>query len=189
MTGFQAERFTQGWVNPFPQMSSIEAMIYLVLRDKKVPFMWRYFDGDSPSIKALMPEFAPEFTLSEYKTVILIIGNFWGTLPGLIDKNALAQALLEHDGWKVLTLYENDIRLNPTKALTDKMPELANPAIQGVEKLNPFGADKLLAERLTKLRLGRRGRAAKKVNSARVSSKPRSARRRRGGGYRTYQVR
>src|SRR5690606_35314459 len=90
-----------GFVNPYPWMSSTEARVHLWLEYRQVPFSWRWFDGYSPNLSYLMPDFHPEFTLKEYKVVILVIGTFWGTVPGILDRNALAQVLLEEEGWTV----------------------------------------------------------------------------------------
>jgi len=138
--------------NPYPWMSQVEAMVHLELERRNVPFSWRYFDGDSVNMRTLMPDFAPEFTLREYKLVILIIGSFWGTLPGVLDVNALATSLLEFDGWNVVTLYETEIRQNVGRALDLKAPMLTNPAIKGPRRPNPYGNVDLMKTRRENLR-------------------------------------
>lgn len=171
-------------------MSEPEAMVHLELERRGVPFSWRYFDGESPSLSFLMPDYAPEFTLREYKVVILIIGIFWGTLPGIIDRNALAQALLESEGWKVVTLFEQDIRNGVGTLFDAEMPQLKNPTIRGKPRPNPWGIPDFMARRRQQLRgqgLGRAKFATK--GSSRDSSRRRnrsrsgsdSGRRRKGG--------
>lgn len=135
------------FVNPYPWMSSVEAMVHLELERREVPFSWRYFDGESALLSELMPDFTPEFTLREYKAVILVIGLFWGTLPGVLDKNALCKVLLEAEGWTVVTLFEQDIRSDVAGALDRALPQLKNPAIKGKPRPNPYGQVDLMAAR------------------------------------------
>jgi len=125
--------------NPFPYMSDVEARVYLWLWRQNVPFSWRYFDGEAPNFQELLPGFTPEFTLSEYKLVILILGMYYGQLPGVLDKNALAQATLEYDGWKVVVLWEMDVVRDVNQTMTFAVPELVHPAITGPPKANPLG--------------------------------------------------
>jgi len=132
-------------------MSTIEAMVHLDLERRQVPFSWRYFDGEAVHFKTLMPSFAPEFTLREYKVVILIIGDFWGTLPGVLDSNALAMTLLEADGWKVVTFYEADIRRGVKELIDKELPELVGPVIRGEPRPNPYGNVDLMATRRANL--------------------------------------
>jgi len=82
------------FVNPYPQMSEPEARVFLFLKGLGVPFSWRQFDGKAyaPQFSEFMPSFVPEFTLTEYRIVILTIGSYWGTLPGILDNNGLAAA-------------------------------------------------------------------------------------------------
>jgi len=134
-----------------PWMSEPEAMVHLELERRQVPFSWRYFDGVSPAIAAVMPDFAPEFTLREYKVVILIIGLFFGEIPGVLDKNALAAALLEGDGWKVVNLYETDIRADVSGLLDKEVPVLKNPSVTGKPRPNPFGIPDFMARRREQL--------------------------------------
>lgn len=132
-------------------MSSIEAMVHLELERRQVPFSWRYFDGEAVHFKTLMPSFAPEFTLREYKTVILILGEFWGNLPGVLDSNALAATLLEADGWKVVTLWEADIRRDVEALIDKEVPALVGPVIKGDPRPNPYGKVDLMSQRRANL--------------------------------------
>lgn len=126
------------FLNPFSYMSSDDARVTLELYNRNVPFSYRYFDGVAPSLQKLIPDFAPEFTLSDYKTVIMVQGSFWGTLTGVLDKTALAKALLEHDGWKVIILFEADILHNLKETLDNEFPASVHPLITGGEKPSPF---------------------------------------------------
>jgi hypothetical protein len=140
------------FVNPYPYMSSIEAMVHLELERRKIPFSWRFFDADSPLLKQMLPDFAPEFTLREHKTVILIIGDFWGLLPAVLDLNALAQAILEEEGWTVVTLFENEIRTDLQKAISTKAPQLDHPVVTGPMRANPYGIPDFMEKRRAQLR-------------------------------------
>lgn len=129
------------FTNPYPNMSTIEAMVHVKLEQLRVPFSWRYFDGDSPGIRELMPAFAPEFTLREFKVVILILGNFFGNIPGVLDTAALAAAILEREGWKVKFFYEDEIRRDLDGTIARELPELINSAIKGPHRPNPYSPD------------------------------------------------
>lgn len=141
-----------GFVNPFPWMSDPEAMVHLFLEEQGIPFSWRYFDGDSPTRTLLIPDFHPEFTLREYKTVICIIGGFFGDLPGVADRVALGQAALEADGWKVVIWFEHEIRAAPVSELARRdLPVLLNPTTKGPLRPNPYGIPTFMAERRQRL--------------------------------------
>lgn len=127
------------FVNPFPWMSHTEARVALWLQAQAIPYSWRYFNGDAPNFTLLVPDFTPEFTLRDYKIVILILGTYWGQVPGVLDKNSLAAAALEGDGYKVGLFWEDEIVRDVSRALTTKFPELARPSIHGGEYKNPWG--------------------------------------------------
>lgn len=141
------------FVNPYPWMSEVEAMVHLELEKRGVPFSWRYFDAFelAPNLALLMPDFAPEFTLKEYKYAILIIGEFFGTLPTVLDRNAFAQVLLEEDGWTVAILFEAEIRNDVAKALDEKLPNLVGAVIKGPQRPNPYGTPDFMAKRRIQL--------------------------------------
>lgn len=139
------------FINPYPHMSEPEAMVHLELERREVPFSWRYFDGESPGITFVMPDFAPEFTLREYKYVILVIGEFWGELPGIVDKNALATAILESEGWRVGWFFEMEIRAGVSALIDKTFPDLKQPAFKGKPRDNPFGIPDLMKRRREQL--------------------------------------
>jgi len=128
------------FTNPYPWMSSIEAMVHLALEEHNVPFSWRYFNGESPQFQQLLGNqgYQPEFTLKDYRTVILITSEFWGVLPGVLDKVALATVTLQADGWTVVNLYGGEIRTTGAwNLLTKSIPNLGT--IQGKPYVNPYG--------------------------------------------------
>lgn len=133
------------FINPYPWMSAPEALVHVSLEDHNIPFSWRYFDGYSPTFTQLLGNvgYQPEFTLREYNTVILIIGGFFGTLPGVVDKLSLAKVTLEADGWKVVVLFESEIRVTSTwDLLVPLIPGLGS--ITGPLRPNPYGHPDLL---------------------------------------------
>src|SRR5690606_11930808 len=99
-----------------------------------------------------------EFTLTEYRIVIIVLGGFFGELPGILDRNALAAAALEMEGWKVVFLNEPEIRTGVAQALNEKAPELINPQITGPPKPNPFGRPDFMEKRRAQLRAQARAR-------------------------------
>ena len=137
------------FVNPYPQMSEPEARVFMFLKGLGVPFSWRQFDGQAqaPQFTQYMPSYVPEFTLTEYKIVILVIGSYWGTLPGILDFALTAQLFLEADGWKVAALNEQEISNDVAKAIFDALPQLATPIIRGGPKNLPEDYDKAYIER------------------------------------------
>lgn len=133
------------FINPFPWMSATEAMVYIALEAHTVPFSWRFFDGYSPTYQQLLGNqgYQPEFTLLEYNTVILVIGGFFGTLPGAVDKVSLAQVALEADGWRVVVLFEQEIlHIGAWTLLVPAIPGLGS--ITGAPRANPYGHPDLL---------------------------------------------
>jgi hypothetical protein len=130
-------------------MSSVEARVHLALEQHHIPFTWRYFDAKdlAPHIAQLMPDFAPEFTLREYKTVIMIQGGYFGSLPGVLDKVALAEVLLEADGWTVAILYEQDILNDIQGTLAKALPWFNNPPITGPPRKPPIGTPDFMSKR------------------------------------------
>lgn len=135
------------WVNPYPWMSAPEAKVHLWLESQGLPFSWRWFDGESPNLAYVMADFHPEFTLREYKVIILILGSFWGTQPGVLDKNALAEVLLAEEGWTVVSLWQDEIDADLTAAILRQAPALGNPTIKGAPRTHPLGVPDLMARR------------------------------------------
>lgn len=133
-----------------------DAMVYRELQFRKVPFSYRWFDPQwSPQLKAIIPDYHPEFTLPQYKIVIIVLGSFWGTLPGIIDRNALAKAVLESEGWKFAIWNEVDIRRNVGQLFTKELPELNQPRIKGHVIPSPYGIPTYLLEFRKRAGLGR----------------------------------
>lgn len=129
-------------------MSRTEARVHLELERRQVPFTWRFFDGLlAPHVQILMPDYAPEFTLKEYKTVIIVQGGYFSTIPGVIDRTALAQALFEYDGWKVVVLFESDILRNLQGTLEKELPWMRNPPIKGEPRNPPLGIPDFMEKR------------------------------------------
>lgn len=148
-----------GFINPYPHMADAEAMVHLELEHRHIPFSWRYFDGESPWLAELLPDYAPEFTLREHKLVIIVVGSYFGTLPSVLDRTALAQAALEEDGWKVVSLYAFDIERDGAKVTLDKqVPELSRPVARGERRDSPYDPPTYfeeLRERISALALRR----------------------------------
>lgn len=156
------------FVNPFPQMSETEAMVYVFLEGLGVPFSWRKFDAQelAPNLMMIDPGFTPEFTLKEFKSVILVVGSYWGNLPNVLDRNIVAQFLLEADGWHVAILFEADIRKDVAQAVFKQLPNLNGNTIRGVPRNSPTSYDYHYLDRrrefLRSLNFLRRGLFSKK---------------------------
>lgn len=129
------------YLNPYSWESNPESRVQLELEARHIAFAYRYFQGDAPTVHKLIPDFNPEFTLPDYKVVIMIQGRgFFGTLPGVIDKSALAQVLLQHDGWQSVIWSEDAIRQDGVASLMDhELPQLRNAVLQGPEIVSPYG--------------------------------------------------
>lgn len=139
--------------NPYPHMPATEAKIHLELERRQIPFSWRYFDGDSVQLRELLPTFAPEFTLREYRVVILVLGSFWaGDIAPLLDLNALAAVLLEQDGWKVELWWEDEINRGVEALMNERLPQLMNPVFLGRPRENPWGIPDFMARRREQLK-------------------------------------
>lgn len=141
------------FLNPYPWMSATEARVHLELERRQVPFTWRFFDGDlAPHLAMLMPSYAPEFTLKEYRTVIIVQGGYFSTIPGVLDKVALATVLLEADGWTVVVLFEQDILRDIRGTLTQALPWMRDPPIKGDPRNPPLGTPDFMFQRRINLR-------------------------------------
>lgn len=129
------------FVNPYSWESQPEARVQLELEARHLSFSYRYFMGNAPITHKLIPDFNPEFTLPDYKIVIMVQGaGFFGQLPGAIDKSALASVLLEKDGWKAVIWSEDAIRQDGVATLMDReLPQLRNAAFLGIEIPSPYG--------------------------------------------------
>lgn len=176
-----------GFTNPYPYMSDPEAMVHLELERREVPFSWRFFDGsleEAPHIKELIPDFAPEFTLREYRIVIMVETAFFANLPGVLDRSALAVALLEADGWTAKILWETDIRQDVDDLLDREFPPLRRPAIKGKPKPNPYGKPESLFTFRTQARHRAFARARPKLEDSVGRNRRRTGRRRHRRGRR-----
>lgn len=128
------------FIDPFSYESSDDARVQLELENRFIPFSYRYFDGEAPTLKKLLPAYEPEFTLREYKVVIIVVSSFFGALPGALNQAALASVLLEKDGWKQVAWYENEIKgLGVNYLIQRDLPELNMPVFQGPERPSPVG--------------------------------------------------
>lgn len=163
-------------------MPSTDARVYLELTRRRIPFSYRFFNHFDPYIAQLLPGWAPEFTLRDFKIVIVVKGTFFGQIPGVLMKDVLASVILQQSGWKFLTWHEFDIVSNVGK-LVDSVPELRSPAKTGGVYRNPYGTPDIM-ERFRLLRLRQKRYI---VSNALVSSRDVSRRRRnrRGGAYLT----
>lgn len=125
--------------NPYPFMSWPDAIVRRELEIRRIPFSYRYFKPEwCPILKVLLPDYHPEFTLPDYKIVILVMGQFWGTLPGIIDRDALGKVALESQGWKVVVWHELDIRQRVLQLFSRDLPMLDDPQITGEMIPNPY---------------------------------------------------
>ena len=170
--------YPREFYNPYPWMPSTDARVYLELTRRQIPFSYRYFNFVDPYIQQLLPGWAPEFTLRDFKIVILVKGTFFGNIPGVLIKDVLAQVILEQAGWKVLTWWEYDIVTN-IDALFQKEPALANPPKHGGQYTNPYGIQDVMEQ----FRLLRARQVRYIVSNATVASRdPRKRRRSNRGG-------
>lgn len=130
------------FIDPYSYESSPEARVQLELQQRGIRFAYRFFTGsaDALHMHALIPDFAPEFTLPDYKTVIMVRGDFFGSLPGVIDKEALEFVLLQADGWKAVIWDQSEIVTEGVAVLMHRdLPILDHAAMTGIEIPSPYG--------------------------------------------------
>lgn len=125
-------------------MPSSDARVYIALQQRRVPFSYRFFNTYNPYLQALIPDWAPEFTLKDYKVVIVVLGSFFGGIPAMIDRTSLAKAILEKDGWKFFIWSEFDVSQDVDKLLSS-VPELRKPRVTGPVYRNPLGQPDVMA--------------------------------------------
>lgn len=128
------------FINPFPNIPSTDARVMIRLNQLGVPYSYRYFNADNAYIKELLPGWAPEFTLKDYKLVILVIGTFFGQIPAVISQNSLGKVILEQAGWKVLEWHQVDIESRLDFLFAQAPNGLGIARIKGPPYRNPFAA-------------------------------------------------
>lgn len=132
----------QTFVNPYSYESSPEARVQLELEARQIRFAYRYFADSTTALRIhkMVPDFAPEFTLPDYKVVIMIEGDFFGSLPGVLDKLALESVLLQADGWKAVVWAQSEIMVDGVGTLMHRdLPQMDIPAFRGAEIPSPYG--------------------------------------------------
>jgi hypothetical protein len=131
-----------------PDISSADAKMWLTLVGWGVRFYYRLpvSKWSNPPVfaKTLLPAWAPEFYLPNQKTVIVVLGTFFGAIPAVISQVALGQAILRQAGWKMHIATEFDLEVKgPGKLLAewgvrgDNTPGTALP--------NPYGIPDTMA--------------------------------------------
>jgi len=163
------------FVNPFYNMPAAEARIFLALNQRGIPFAWRWFDGNSVYLRTLLPGWVPEFSIRSAKRIILVHGAFFGNVPSVIDRNALAKAILEKEGWKVTILHEYDILSKGADKIVEGLG-LGRWWGKGGVKKNPLGATPNIMDQFRRMRL-----TARRVYSANTRVTVASSRRRPSG--------
>lgn len=128
------------FVNPWPWMPGTDARVQLKLLQLQVPFSYRYFNSELDILTDLLPGWQPEFTLRDYKTVIVVIGAFFGGIPSVVAENQLARVVLEGQGWRWVELQQGDIERDLDGALKGKIPGLAKGK-RGLPYINPYAAE------------------------------------------------
>jgi hypothetical protein len=129
--------------NPFAYMNSVQAQIALYLEDKGVAFAFEYFadNGECKTLHKLIPAYFPDFCIPAYKLCIMIEGNFSGTLPAVVNSDALAEVLLHKDGWKgVIWTSDEVIHIGVPTLIQQDAPALVAPTILGPPIQNPYAA-------------------------------------------------
>lgn len=134
--------------SPYPWMNYPESIVQDYLIRKGVPFIWHGFQGDAVNFLALMPGYAPTFTLPDYKIALFVIHPFFGNIPTVLDQAALALTLLQVDGWTSIALYDTDIMSGEIAQVIERqVPALRSPAKLGPEIPNPYGDVAVLAKK------------------------------------------
>src|SRR4030095_4482002 len=145
--------------------------IYLALQQRGIAFSYRWFNGHSTYLKAFLPDYAPEFTIASAKVIIVIFGSFFGNIPSVIDRNALAKAILEREGWQVVWVQEVDLLSYGADTILQRIPRLAGAA-KGGPLPHPLGAIDTM-EQFRRMQAGiRRVYAANAVTRAGRASGP-----------------
>jgi hypothetical protein len=127
-----------------PQLPWVDAYVWIALTQRGVPFHYRYFSGVSPMLRELMPDWAPEFTITKAKVVIILLGAFWGNIPSVIDRTALASAILKSEGWTVYVVHEFDVRARGVDTVLNGLTKLRG--VTGGPLKQPFGLPDVMAQ-------------------------------------------
>jgi len=133
------------WDNPFSNISAADAKMWLTLIGWGVRFSYRlpvsaWTVAPAPvMLKALLPDWAPEFLLPYQKTVIVILGDFFGGIPAVLDQAALGQAILKQSGWKVRVVNEFELESKSPGKILAEMGVRGTPGSAGQVLPNPYG--------------------------------------------------
>lgn len=107
-----------------------EKMVFAVLAEMGVSFFFGSYWGDMPFTEDVYEHYRPDFLLPEYRIVIEIYGTYWHTLGKATERDARKAAMYEAAGYKYYWLWDWEIFANPKEAVTNRIPELVNPAIK-----------------------------------------------------------
>lgn len=125
----------------------------------------------------MIPDYSPEFVLPYEKIAIILLGNYIGNIPSIIDRNALAYAILKQEHWTVVIWHENDIlQVGVGNLFAKDLPALANAKMHGTEIVSPYGLPTFM-QKLKQAAAGKR----KLIQTSRTTRRKQHGRRRRTG--------
>lgn len=96
-----------------------EKIIFNILAHAGISFYFAPFMGDVPFTKDVVEHFRPDFVLPDYRIIIEIQGQYWHSREGSFDRDYQRAMWFTAMGFKVLTVYDQDVLNNPWKALSD----------------------------------------------------------------------
>lgn len=120
-----------GYLAPFAgwQGTRLEALVWLELARRHVPFYYKYPWGSVPFLEQ---SFYLDFYLPDYRMVIEVQGTYWASLPWQMQKDALKRAVLSALGYQVYVFYDFQLQTpGDARKLLDSIPGMERPAIQG----------------------------------------------------------
>lgn len=135
---------TPAFTNPMPNIPRVDAYMWIALTQRGVPFYYRWFSENVAFIRELLPDWAPEFTIPARKTVIVILGEFYGNIPSIIDTTALAKAILDQNGWTTYIVLESTILARGVDRVVDTFTTIRGAT--GGPLKQPFGLPDVMAQ-------------------------------------------
>lgn len=114
--------YSPWWVDPywFLTGSSIEKMVMAELDRRGIYFIYRAQTNELGGF--VDPSWEADFLVPHHRIWIEVQGEYWHSLPGQIETDALRAASIEAAGWRPLFWWEGDIRTR-LHELMDAVPE------------------------------------------------------------------
>lgn len=109
-----------------------EKLIYNALVVMQVSFYYGWYFGDVPWTEE-EEHYTPDFLLPDYSIIIEVQGGYWHSREGSYEYDYIRAIHFVAAGYKVRTIPEHEILIDPLEAIRKNIPELDPPSILGTK--------------------------------------------------------